>query len=65
MAEDKVPVRRRRLGARHDVPAKAVFHSGAEPVGSPDFMEEANAPEATPWAEGRFGFFLLQTAVTH
>ncbi len=49
MAEDKVPVRRRRLGARHDVPAKAVFHSGAEPVGSPDFMEEANAPEATPW----------------
>ena len=31
---------------------------GAEPEGSPDFIEEANAPEATPWgAETRSGFF--------
>ncbi len=31
-----------------DGPGEADWE-GAEPAGSPDFMGEANAPEATPW----------------
>jgi hypothetical protein len=63
MVEDKAQARRRPFGAggwraRHDVPAKADFRSGAEPAGSLDFMDEANGPEATRWeAEASSGFF--------
>ena len=67
MVEDKAQARRRPFGAggwgaRHDVPVAQGRSLWVRPT---SWRRRTRRRRPLGEAEGRFGFFLLQTAVTH